>query len=311
MINFSKLAGNNNFIKILSVIVAFSLWLYVMNEQNPTISRVYTVNLERRDVPSNLVILNSPTSVRVKLSGTRTAFSAVSGTDVAAYVDLQGLEKGTYEKQIYATIPADLQLVEILPGNISIVADSRISRNFPISVKFNNQLPPELTVRTLSLVPNVVTVQGAEVEIDKIAHMEAIFNLDSNMNSKGQYRTNVALLPVDKNGTVVRNISMEPARVFLAVEVIDNIISKEVPVKLAYTGSLPPGYRIASTSVRPEQVTVTGPAEKINQIEEISVHDININYLNNDFIGDFSLALPEGVEANVDKVNVVLAVASQ
>ena len=308
MTNFPKLTQSSNLIKVLSFIVAFTLWLYVINDQNPTITRVYTVPLEYRNILENLVVMNEQTTVRVKISGNRNNFSDISANDISVYVDLQGLEKGMHEKPIYAKIPSNVQLVEITPPSISVVADTKIRSNFPINVRFDNKLPPELTVRTLSLVPNIVTIEGAATWIEKIRQVEAVFVLDSNMSSKGQYRANVSVNAVDGSGNIVKNITLDPSRAFVTIEVIDSIIDKEVPVKVAYTGKLPSGYKLANTIITPQKIILRGPAAKLNELQEVALKEININYLNNDFVGDIGLDLPAQVSTDTERVNVILRV---
>ena len=57
--------------RIVTLIVACGLWLYVMSEQNPVIERDFVVKLQQRNVAENMVVLNAPDNIKVKVSGQR------------------------------------------------------------------------------------------------------------------------------------------------------------------------------------------------------------------------------------------------
>ena len=54
--------------RIVTLIVACGLWLYVMSEQNPVIERDFVVKLQQRNVAENMVVLNAPDNIKVKVS---------------------------------------------------------------------------------------------------------------------------------------------------------------------------------------------------------------------------------------------------
>ena len=56
----------NMLARVIAFLIACALWMYVMNEQNPLVERNYVVNLELRNVPEGMIVLNTPDKVRVK-----------------------------------------------------------------------------------------------------------------------------------------------------------------------------------------------------------------------------------------------------
>ena len=53
--------------KLLCLIAACALWVYVMNEQNPQVENTYTVPVETRNLDRSLVATNVPSTVKVKV----------------------------------------------------------------------------------------------------------------------------------------------------------------------------------------------------------------------------------------------------
>ena len=64
--------------RIVTLIVACGLWLYVMSEQNPVIERDFVVKLQQRNVAENMVVLNAPDNIKVKVSGQRSLLGGVT-----------------------------------------------------------------------------------------------------------------------------------------------------------------------------------------------------------------------------------------
>jgi len=63
----SKITSNNLTAKIVALILAAILWLYVMNEQNPPIESSFSLPVEVRNGQTNLVVSDLPDTVRIKL----------------------------------------------------------------------------------------------------------------------------------------------------------------------------------------------------------------------------------------------------
>lgn len=302
---------NNSMIKILSVVAAFFLWLYVMNEQNPVVTRNYTVNLELRNAAKNMVFDADSKTVRIRVSGPMATMSEFSVADIKAYVDLQGMDKGVHVKKVAAVVPDSIQLGEVVPENVHITADVRSSRTFPVSMKINSQLPAELLVRTISVAPDQAVIRGGEDTLAKVQHVEAVFNLEQNMHEKGQYRSVAELVAVDSTGKHIDKVDIDPVYVAVVVEVIDKEISTELPVKPLFLGSLAAGYETGEIEVNPTSVVVKGKASHLKDMKEAFTAEINLDGRNSDFAATLPLKLPEGVDAEPDSVNVYVKVKKQ
>ena len=70
--------------RIVTLIVACGLWLYVMSEQNQVIERDFVVKLQQRNVAENMVVLNAPDNIKVKVSGQRSLLGGVTEKEVIA-----------------------------------------------------------------------------------------------------------------------------------------------------------------------------------------------------------------------------------
>ena len=131
-----RLLSGNMAPKILSVVGACLLWLFVMNEQNPLSEMTYTVQLEQRNLAGNLLVFNTPETVRVRVKGPRSVIAGVLAKDIKAYIDLKGVSEGRYAIKVHAQAPLPVEVVEINPDQVMLRTDTYLERAFPVELQF-------------------------------------------------------------------------------------------------------------------------------------------------------------------------------
>lgn len=57
----------------------------------------------------------------------------------------------------------------------------------------------------------------------------------------------------------------------------DRILSKEVPVQVRIASPQPPGYRIVSEDIAPDRLTITGPANRVQEIESAQTDPVDLS----------------------------------
>lgn len=98
----------------------------------------------------------------------------------------------------------------------------------------------------------------------------------------------------------VRVVRVSPVQITLEVE---RVVRKSLPVSAGVTGSVPAGFRIAETEIRPPTVMVTGPAREVEPLKIIVTEPIKLPAGQSTFEesillvkpGDLMRLLPESV----------------
>ena len=80
--------------KILALLVAVVLWLYVMNDQNPAIEGNYTVPVTIENAPDGYQINAAADTVTIRVRGARSLFVAADRSDFHASVRLSDFVEG-------------------------------------------------------------------------------------------------------------------------------------------------------------------------------------------------------------------------
>ena len=124
--------GRNLLPKLLAILAALILWIFVMNEQNPPLDGTFQVSLSNRNLSGKMIVMEAPESVRVKVRGLRNAIAGAAGRNFQAYVDLKGLSPGQYDLPVVVALPTGYELVEVLPDKVSVIIEAVQSRIFTV-----------------------------------------------------------------------------------------------------------------------------------------------------------------------------------
>ena len=68
---YNLMKKENILARIISILIACGLWIYVMTDQNPIIERSVEVQLKQVNLPENMMVFNAPDRVTVKVRGSR------------------------------------------------------------------------------------------------------------------------------------------------------------------------------------------------------------------------------------------------
>ena len=110
---------NKKFNLIISFVIAFALWFYVVGLTNPTTKKTYRnipimLTNEQTLNDNGLAVLNvSDDSMRVTISGKRDVVSKLSKADIVATCDLTDAAEGSNKLSIDLKIPEGIALESV------------------------------------------------------------------------------------------------------------------------------------------------------------------------------------------------------
>jgi len=149
-------------LKLISLGLAVGLWLAVARE--PVAEVGVDVPIEFRNIPDNLEINSEhiPTA-QIRLRGPERIVHRVRASDVFAAVNIAGAKPGerTFElagQQI--TRPSGLEVVQIIPSEIHIAFDERLTRQVPIQPRIVGSFADGYQIGQISTEPATVSISG-------------------------------------------------------------------------------------------------------------------------------------------------------
>lgn len=298
--------------KILCVIAAFCLWIYVMEVESPEYEQTFShiiVNLANTDElvsEKGLAIYSGyGTMIDVTFSGKKSVVSKLTEKDIVATADISAIEEGgsRYDCPIQIDVPAGCKLVGMSQDTISVYLDEASQTAVDLTeIRENTNLPENCYTGVVEFPVDKVTVKGPSKVLESID--KAVVNLDlTGVTGTVSMTEQVVLL--DKNGAEFESPYIEyyPREVAVTVPVYKRAT---VPVDVQFRYGFLNGDNTAIT-VSPSTIEVTGDPAVIDagSLLEPIVIDEKLDFIGNTYDKTVLLDPASGVSCNVSEVQLI------
>lgn len=286
---------NNQFVLILSIVIAFVLWIVLAfndTDHHPkNISDVpISVQLSDEAQKQGLTVY-SPTktdTVSVSITGNTLVVNQIRSSDieVAPVSVSQITAPGDYKvalvgKNISAL--SNFDFYEISPSEWTIHVDRALKKSFPIKLPANmdkidtsGYYSPGPTADAES-----VTISGPESEVNKIDHVSIDYSAGDTALTETK-TVQAPLLLYDASGNVItpsKYVTMSISQVNVTIQVQPK---KTVKVRPTFTGQ-PTGLQFDQDdafTVTPDTIEIAGPKDTLSKISEVSLEAIDFSQIN-------------------------------
>lgn len=295
--------------KIVMMIAAFALWIFVMNDQNPPTESGFSVPVITLNPPSEARVTQDAEGVKIKLRAPRSILAETRTEEIKAFVDLAGLEPGTHPLHVQTVIPQGLEVVSVTPDTVTFTIDPIIQKRMPIRLVRTGAPPVGLTVAGIEPDVAMVTIFGPQSEIRHVA--EVVGTVAVPGVATGDLDIDVSLLPVDGDGEHIEGIRVVPKMISAHVSFARSLSRKVVDIKPTIEGAVASGYTLADIQVEPSRVELAGIRPALDAVTTLSTEPIPVAGLTDSTERTVALALPEGVTVTNKMVTVRLVVKKQ
>lgn len=284
----------------LSVVLAFALWIFVTDTENPTRSGVLPIDVEVEpvSVPNDVALTEPLETVRIRVQVAADVWDSLTTADFKATVDMDGLQPGSYDLPVRVrtlTGRGGLRVTQVIPDRVAVELESLFSKSVPVTVELAGAASTGYEARDPRSDQETVLVTGPQSRVSLVTQAVATVDLTGRTDVVQQA---VRLEPRDDRGFLVEGVSVEPAVVEVSVSIQQTQFARALVVSPALTGAPAAGYNLAAVSVDPAVVTVFGSREFIEQATTIRTHSINIEGVAADVVRTVSLDLPAGASVS-------------
>lgn len=301
---------------LLSVVVAFGLWLYVITVVNPESEKTYyeiPVVLQNKEILTErgLMIVSETPKVTLALKGNRTTLNDLNEANINVITNVANIEKpGTHHLTYDISYPGnvskyDISVLSSSTDLITIKVENKIKKTIPVKIDYGGTSVPEGFIADLQKAqldrPNI-EVSGPESVMQYIH--QAVIKVDLTDKTKtivGEYQytlcnqesvpVNAAMVTtnVEKVNLIVKIQRLK--EITLAVEIIDG------------------GGATSQTStvrINPQKIWVSGNDSLLEKLNVLTIGTINLGDILEDTTLTFDIVLPEGVtnQTGVEKATV-------
>ena len=273
-----------------------------INVDDPTQSRNFTatVTVLNEDVLTEqgkyYEIPEGQNTVTFRVTARRSVIEKLSGSDFTATADLNYMEAGgrvpiditanRYSNQL--SISSKLHYLMIETGD-------KQNANFIIKGTTGGKAANGFSVNTVTVTPNVITVDGPKDIVSTISSVVAVCDV-TGMSTDVTESTMPIFYDADGNEVDTSSLKCNVDTVEVAV---DMVMVKEVAIDVQTSGTLAEGLELESVSANPPSIRVKGESENVNDLTSIvippTVIDLSTVTGNFETSVDITSYLPDGV----------------
>lgn len=286
--------------RVIAFLIACALWMYVMNDQNPLVERNYVVNLELRNVPDEMIVLNVPDKVRVKVQAQRTVLGDMSDKEVTAYVDFADKNIGQQTLPVKAQFSQGTVL-EVYPNNVYAYLDSVSEKVMDVDTRVIGIPASDFTLSKREVIPANVTVKGATHRINEMARVVAPVDVSEREND---FQVESTLIAMNKSGLEMPDLQITPAKAQVKATLVRQMITVELPVVVETTGTLAGGMNMKRAVSEPATVKLTAEPSILQNLTEVRTQPVDLTKFSINGNVEAILLLPEKTMADTHTVKV-------
>lgn len=298
---------NNLFLKILSVIFAFGLWLVVVNINDPDVSTTITgipitiINEEKITKQGQIYYIESPSTQMgsVIIKGARSVVDNLKPSDIKATVDFSDVSS-VGAVTINYSLPNGVSLVAKRVEMMRIVTEVMKSDTFNVEILTKGSTADGYLVGNSKVSPNRVKITAPESILNLIKNVVVEVDVDG-ISTDISVQSNLHLY--DGNGKEINytensNITISTTTLHVDIAVL---YAQTKPLELELSGEVQDGYRFLGMDCAVSNVAVKGLPEKVASFPAISVPEasgeLDISGLTEEteVVIDLNQYLPEGI----------------
>jgi YbbR domain-containing protein len=295
---------------LLAFALAVVVWFSAETAANPNIESIRSVPLEIFGLDPNMLVVGSPPAqVRVTLRAPTSVMNSLDSVDgsITAWVDVAGLEAGTYELEVNAQASetyGPVRVSQITPQFVTLTLEPLITKTFPVDLVISGDPAIGYQKGTPSFSPASVTVSGAASVVDQVASTQVALDISE---ADETIDVEIPVLALDANSEPVEGVLINPKEISVTQPVYLQGGYRNVIVKVLTTGQPANGYKLTNITVSPLNVVVfaTDP-QLVNDLPGfVETEAVDLTGAEDDVDTFVALQLPEGVSVVGDETVLV------
>jgi len=289
--------------RLLSVLIAVILWIYVVNVVNPNgeieitgLSVDFLGSMEALNA-KNLTISNmQETLVNITLAGKRNDLVGLSPDNVYVTADVSMIkDSGTYDLPYKVTLPYEgkIAVTKRNPARVSVTVSKIMTSTIPVKVEHSISVPGGFLVDEAVISPANLTVTGLVEEVSQISYALVKYTKNNAMASISE-QARYSYVDSDGNVLDLKNVSADYDAVDLFIPVLKSREARFTVTTLPGGGATEKNVKYAFT---PEIITVAGEGGAIDALNTINLGSVDLSRVSNNSEIEFPIVLPEGMRS--------------
>ena len=271
--------GHNFGLKVISGLLALSLFGWRAAESNPNVEKTFTVpSVKATGLRNGLLVVTKPPAVTIVVRGPRRLLETLAqGRKVQPEVDCSAITEPTWTTlRIGVPLPDGVERRSVEPPEWLVELDVHETDTKPVRAEVGASAPAVGFVGDAPrLAREQAEVRGPRKLVSRVAYLRAEVDLGGlRADARGQAR----LVPTDGNGLRVGGVECVPATAGYEVRIRRAAGQRNLPVTAPQIGQPAPGWRVGQVVCEPARVVASGTADGLrNQGDAVSTKPLEVD----------------------------------
>ncbi|MEG1311811.1 MAG: CdaR family protein [Romboutsia sp.] len=303
MINQLK---NNTRIKLISLLSAIVLWLYVMAVVDPEESKIFEnlpieiSNMSQLKENDLVIYPEIELTSDITITGKRSSLQKLKKESIHVYGQINDPMEGKKDMYLKANVPG--KVTHEFKSNIKIINLEKIvkeKRTIDINIegKLKNNIEP------VTLDKDNVKISGPRVLVNKVQKVVGTVNTG---NETTNFSSKVKLVPVDIDGKEVEGVDLEKSTINVNIILLKE---KTVPIKVKFTNNNEIEDILKNYEVSQRTINIKGKKDIVDKIDSISTKAVDLESITENTSKDIYLEIPEGIIVDSKYITIKLDIA--
>lgn len=275
-----KKITNNFGLKILAALLAFILWIVVINIDDPTTAKKYTTNVTTENTSfitaqnKYYEPLNGNNTITFSVSAERSIHDVLSGSDFSATADMEKIEydeeSETYRVPVTITPNRYSNKVSIVSKNLylEVALEDLGTCQKAISATTRGNVADGCALGEVQIVgSNLLKISGPYSVVSQIDRVEAAINVEG-MSTDVTDTVVPVLYDADDNVIDTTKLTMSLSTVTISAQILN---TKDVALEFHTMGEAAEGYVLMGVDYSLDTVRIKGEAATLNTVNKISI----------------------------------------
>ena len=281
---WKKLKDSKTFYIVLSILMAFILWGYVVNEVNPPKEQTLAglpVTFQGTDVleTKNLLITEGAVqTVDLDIKTDWDTAGKLNRSNVSLLVSVSGItEPGEYRMRAEPSYPGNVSRSNIAIQNdevlyIEFTVAKLITREIPIQPKFDGSVAEGYQAGEFTVAPEQLTIRGQEELVNQVAYAEVILG-QTEMDKTFSGDLPFTFRSSEGEEISGENIQCDTAAVYVIYPIV---MVKDIPLTVSFLSGGGATWENVESKIEPESISISGPEDVMSTLKEWPLGEIDL-----------------------------------
>jgi YbbR domain-containing protein len=296
MIKLVRFILSNLFTLLLSLILAFLIWINASQREDPTQDRWLQIPVEYVGQPEDSILLSTQRrNVQIFFEGPGSIVSELNASAFSAIVDLSQAPFGE-EVLVPIQVTSKNPNVSVLsqPEPVNTLLEQLVTVEIPVELDIRGEVARGHIQGDPLIDPEFIVVSGPASRVQILDRARATVFLNNDRESIVEQTQPIFY---DRQGRVasVSGLTLSSDQLEVTIPVNEAANYAEKFISLDLVGEPASGYRLLGAKIEPPSVLVQGRPTQLNAITQVRTEPVDITGLTESFRQQVALVLPVGI----------------